>query len=227
MARARTLSQPPEGTRPATVRRRDRPALESDLYISGAGRTPRTPQEFRRGRRTAGPELLGGRSTWAGDRFVRDEVLGILGPASRCESDAPGGRPCPFVPSPPRRRPARRVHPARGRPPRHPGRRRARAGHRSRRGAGPCASATETASAPISRTRPACTRPRPLTGSSPTCVARRRHGRRTRVRPRPADGARPEGAAVTTVSTAPAAAPPHTAHRQLPRAGEERTSRIA
>lgn len=35
------------------------------------------------GPRTARP-LLGARSTRAGDRFVRDEVLGILGPASPC-----------------------------------------------------------------------------------------------------------------------------------------------
>ena len=222
MARARTLSQPPEGTRPATIRRRDRPALESDLYISGAGRTPRTPQEFRRGRRGRRTAAAAARRGPAGST----KYSASLARHRVAQSDAPGGRPCPFVPSPPRRRPARRVHPARGRPPRHPGRRRARAGHRSRRGAGPCASATETASAPISRTRPACTRPRPLTGSSPTCVARRRHGRRTAC-PRPADGARPERAAVTTVPTAPAAAPPHTTHRRLPRAGEERTSRIA
>jgi hypothetical protein len=227
MARARTLSQPPEGTRPATVRRRDRPALESDLYISGAGRTPRTPQEFRRGRPTAGPELLGGRSTWAGDRFVRDEVLGILGPASRCavrrpwrssvsvrteppspETGAPCA-PCPGTPSS-----APRPAPRPSGPPLPPRCRPVRFRHRDgisvhlsySTGVHPA----ETPDGLLAHLRSSST------ARPPNCV-----------RPRPADGARPEGAAVTTVSTAPAAAPPHTAHRQLPRAGEERTSRIA
>jgi len=57
--------------------------------VSGAGRTPRTPQELCHGRRTAAPEPLGGRSTWAADRFVQDEVLGILGPGIALRSPTP------------------------------------------------------------------------------------------------------------------------------------------